>query len=206
MNHRRTRRMTMMTPSQRRSVLSMRLVLYPVRRPLLEERLELFTDDPRVVPRHFSAARTADRRVCSLARDEDGIARFRYLERAPYRLPAVHNDLRRFLHAVRDVVDDLSRVFVVRVFVGEYDLGAPLICDAAHDRPLPRVAPSASRAQNADLPRVLVCVVEGGERIRRVRVVNHHGEILLARLRRARRGGGGSGFYPLGPARDISPA
>ena len=39
-----------------------------------------------------------------------------------------------------------------------------------------------------------------------MRVVNHHGEILLARLRRARRGGGGSGFYPLGPSRNISHA
>src|SRR3989344_6919881 len=99
MNHRRTRRMTMMTPSQRRTVLSMRLVLYPVRRPLLEGRFELFTDDPRVVPRHFSAARSADRRVGSLASDEDGIARLSDLERAPYRRPAGRDGFPRVLHA-----------------------------------------------------------------------------------------------------------
>src|SRR3989344_6545836 len=150
------RRITTVARMKPRRIFLIMRSLYP---PLFLQCPDLLTSDRHITPWHFCSVRAADRGVSSFARNEHGISRLGKLQGVSYRYAPIHDDCRPLAHAVSDIVHDLFRIFIIRVLVRDYHFGRVRLRDMAHDRTLPRVAPSARCTQHANLPDVFVRLV-----------------------------------------------
>src|SRR4051812_2846601 len=155
-----------------------------------QSRTQRLAGDGDVVERDLAPPLELLALLVALAGDDDDVARLRDAHGALDRGAAVELDVDARAAALEDLGDDRARVLVARVVRGDdHDVGV-VARDCAHERPLRAVAVAAGaedddHAAGGERARGAQHVVE---RVRRVGVVDEHGErlALVDRLEAAR--------------------
>src|SRR6185437_3187953 len=144
----------------------------------LAEFEELLAGYGGVAPGCFVSMGAHDVGVGPFTRNKNGVARARSAERCAYCLSPIHHNDGRSLHPRRHLLDNLPRIFVVRVLIGEDNLIARLFSDLTHFGALPCVASAAGIPKYTNFTPIRKRFVERAERIRSMGVINHHHKIL----------------------------
>ena len=113
----------------------------------------LFSHHNSIIPRDFCILRPHDPLLGAFAGDNDRVAGFRNPKRMTNRFRAVKSFLNPAPHACGDLVNNILRRLIVRVFVSNYDFAAKLAGDFSELGPLPFITAAAGRTQNTNKAR-----------------------------------------------------